>query len=83
MKFFRTSCILAATKTLDLFERLAFLQYSSEALQRAGLKVEDLGLEISDIIKLVNKSYHGSAPEASAIHKIASGILSSFPRKSE
>lgn len=76
-------CFLEATKSKDPLERLALLQYTSEALQLAGLTVEDLGLGISDIIGAANRSYHGSAPEASAIHQIASEIILSFPRNLE
>lgn len=73
-------CFLEAARTQDPSERLAFLQYASGALHLADLTVEDLGLEISDVIRVANRSYHGSALEASAIHQIATEIILSFPR---
>lgn len=74
------SCFLEATESQDPLERLAFLQYCSKAIQLAGLTIEDLGLEISDVAKVASRSYFGSAPEASAIHQIATEVILSFPR---
>lgn len=73
-------CIELAREAEDPLEGLSFLEISSQALQAAGLKVEDLGLRITDIIIIANRGYGGSAPEACARHKIVSNILSSYPR---
>jgi hypothetical protein len=69
-----------AKKAKDPLEVLGCLQVSSEALKAGELTVESIGMGMSNIIKVANRAYHGSAPEASAIHGIAARILSSFPQ---
>jgi hypothetical protein len=62
------------------FEILGYLKVISDALRAGKLTVDSVGLGMDVIIKTANRAYHGSSPEASAIHSIASNIISSFPR---
>ncbi len=70
-----------AKASTDHFERLAYLQHSAEAFAQRGLTIEDVGIPLREFIQVANRSYGGSAPEASAIHTIVCNILSSLSSK--
>jgi hypothetical protein len=69
----------AGTET-DPLMILGCLQVTADALRAGKLTLESVGLEMPKIISMANRAYSGSSEEATAIHSIASNILSSFPQ---
>ena len=73
--------LVLADRSDDQLERLAYIQLFSNEVTALGLTAEDVGTPVEEVIAIANRSYGGSAEEASAIHTIASKIITSIPTK--
>ncbi|MDO8452411.1 MAG: hypothetical protein Q7S79_01520 [bacterium] len=73
-----TVCLAAAVEAVEPERKVVYIKMCADMLRDGNIDLAHFGFTKAEIIAILNQAYKGSAPEASAVHKIVLDALSSF-----